>query len=452
MKKTIIFEWLRIVAGLIVFAFGVHLTIFANIGLAPWDCLGMGIAMHTPFNYGISMTLVAIIVLLTDIALKERIGFGTIIDALLTGNFVQAFNSLNRLPANENLWLGICIMLTGYVFMSLGMWIYMSSQQGCGPRDSLLVGLGKRMPEIPIGIVEVLLWAVVLLAGFLLGGPVGIGTLIGTFGAGLLSTAAISEKTPSAALEEVLLPYFLHISALAIFFSKFKKKNYTEKEKFFFIVTVTAFLMSYRIVFAVYITYIGNFIITVYWLAFFYLLFEIMPDYIPSLKNNFYKKLACLTLILYSFTYTMIYIYKAGQKNIRVFGSDVFYTTSCGTVINSAILYLQQNTKEKDTVLVMDEGPIINYFANRPTDMKYYSLIPHMVETYGEEKIISDLSKNPPNYVIVTNNFYMLVGYFGVDYGANILKFVRNNYDVVQFYKERNKLNNGMKIIIYKKR
>ncbi len=186
MKKIIVLEWIKIVAGLLVFAFGVHLTIFANIGLAPWDCLGMGIAKHTPFNYGISMTLLAVTILLIDIWLKEKIGFGTIIDALLTGNFVQAFNSLNKLPNDHSVWLGIGVMLIGFVFMALGMWIYMSAQQCCGPRDALLVGLGKRLPIIPIGIVEVLLWAVVLLIGILLGGPVGIGTVISTFGAGLV--------------------------------------------------------------------------------------------------------------------------------------------------------------------------------------------------------------------------------------------------------------------------
>ena len=78
MKKTVILEWLKIVAGLIVFSFGVHLTIYANIGLAPWDCLGMGIAAHTPFNYGISMTIMAVTILFIDILLKEKIGFGTI--------------------------------------------------------------------------------------------------------------------------------------------------------------------------------------------------------------------------------------------------------------------------------------------------------------------------------------------------------------------------------------
>ncbi|MBO4474000.1 MAG: hypothetical protein J5750_03710 [Clostridiales bacterium] len=185
-KKTVLLGWVRIVLGLLVFSFGVHLTIFANIGLAPWDCLGMGIAKHTPFNYGISMTCVAVTVLLIDILLKEKIGFGTIIDAFLTGNFVQAFTYLNPLPENTNMFIGIAVMLVGFVFMALGMWIYMLAEQCCGPRDALLVGLGKRLPKVPIGVVEVMLWAVVLLAGFLLGGPVGIGTLISTFGAGLV--------------------------------------------------------------------------------------------------------------------------------------------------------------------------------------------------------------------------------------------------------------------------
>ncbi len=184
--------WVRIVLGLFVFAFGVHLTIFANIGLAPWDCLGMGISYHTPLNYGLSMTLVSLVILGIDLLLRERIGFGTIIDALLTGNFVQLFNTANPLALNENIWIGIVIMLAGFVFMALGMAIYMKSQQGCGPRDSLLVGLGKRMPKVPIGVVEILLWALVLLAGWLLGGPVGIGTLISTFGAGLMMQVVYS--------------------------------------------------------------------------------------------------------------------------------------------------------------------------------------------------------------------------------------------------------------------
>ena len=185
-RGKIIRQWLRIVAGLLVFAFGVHLTIFANIGLAPWDCLGMGIAKHTPLNYGLAMTIMAVVILGIDLLLKERIGYGTVIDALLTGNFVQMYNDLNPFPLNDNLWVGIAVMTGGFVMMALGMWIYMKGEQCCGPRDALLVGLGRRVPKMPIGLVEILLWAAVLLAGWLLGGPVGIGTLISTFGAGLV--------------------------------------------------------------------------------------------------------------------------------------------------------------------------------------------------------------------------------------------------------------------------
>ena len=184
LRTKVFLEWLQIVIGLFVFAFGVHLTIFANIGLAPWDCLGMGISYHTPLNYGLSMTLMGIVILGIDLLLKEKIGYGTIIDAVLTGNFVQLFNDINPFPDNNNLFLGIAVMLVGFVFMALGMLVYMKAAQCCGPRDSLLVGIGKRLSKIPIGVVEIMLWIVVLVIGWLLGGPVGLGTLISTVGAG----------------------------------------------------------------------------------------------------------------------------------------------------------------------------------------------------------------------------------------------------------------------------
>ena len=117
--KTVVKEWIQIVFGLLVFALGVHLTIFANIGLAPWDCLGMGIAKHTPLNYGLSMTTMAVVILCIDLMLKERIGFGTIIDALLTGNLIQMFNSLNPFPENTSIPFGIVLMLTGLAIMAV---------------------------------------------------------------------------------------------------------------------------------------------------------------------------------------------------------------------------------------------------------------------------------------------------------------------------------------------
>ena len=185
-RREILLGWVKIVLGLLVFSLGVHLTIRADLGLAPWDCLGMGIAAHTPLNYGLTMTVMGVIILLIDLWMGEKIGFGTVIDALLTGNFVQMFNDLDPFPTTRGVAAGLLIILAGLVLMAVGQYFYMSAAQCCGPRDALLVGLGKRLRRLPIGLVQILLWGTVLLAGWLLGGPVGIGTLVSTFGSGLV--------------------------------------------------------------------------------------------------------------------------------------------------------------------------------------------------------------------------------------------------------------------------
>ena len=174
----------RIIFGLVIYSFGVYLTIYANIGLAPWDCLGMGITKHTPLNYGSSMVLIGVCAIVLQLILRERIGFATLFDALITGRLIQFFIDISPYPENHSLWLGIVFMLFGFLFIALGMYVYMKAEQGCGPKDGLLIAIGKRMPKIPIGVVEMLLWTAVTFAGWLLGGSVGIGTVISTFGAG----------------------------------------------------------------------------------------------------------------------------------------------------------------------------------------------------------------------------------------------------------------------------
>ena len=171
----------RIIFGLVIYSFGVYLTIYANIGLAPWDCLGIGIAKHTPLNYGSSMVLIGVCAIVIQLILRERIGFATLFDALITGRLTQFFINISPYPENHSLWLGIIFMLFGFLFIALGMYVYMSAECGCGPKDGLLIAIGKRMPKIPIGVVEMLLWTVVTLIGWLLGGTVGIGTVISVF-------------------------------------------------------------------------------------------------------------------------------------------------------------------------------------------------------------------------------------------------------------------------------
>lgn len=176
----------RILFGLSIYSFGVYLTIYANIGLAPWDCLAVGISRHTPLNYGGAMAAVSLAAIVIQLLLHERIGIATVLDAIITGNLTQLFCNISPYPDNHSLWLGIIFMIFGFLFIALGMFVYMSAEYGCGPKDGLLIAIGKRLPKIPIGIVEILLWVVVTLIGWLLGGTVGIGTVISMFGAGMV--------------------------------------------------------------------------------------------------------------------------------------------------------------------------------------------------------------------------------------------------------------------------
>ena len=181
---TIVRQFLKILLGLSIYSFGVYLTIYANIGLAPWDCLAVGISRHVPLNYGGTMVAISLTAVILQLLLRESIGFATLFDAVITGNLTQLLCDISPYPENHSLWLGIIFMLFGFLFIALGMYVYMKAEQGCGPKDGLLIAIGKRLPKIPIGVVEILLWLAVTLIGWILGGTVGIGTVLSTFGAG----------------------------------------------------------------------------------------------------------------------------------------------------------------------------------------------------------------------------------------------------------------------------
>ena len=72
MKRLVVRQWLQIIAGLFIFSIGVHLTIFANIGLAPWDCLAMGLSYHIPLNYGMTVTAISVVIVCIDLLMKEK--------------------------------------------------------------------------------------------------------------------------------------------------------------------------------------------------------------------------------------------------------------------------------------------------------------------------------------------------------------------------------------------
>lgn len=184
-RKETIYHILRTIMGLIIFAFGTYLTIKANIGLAPWESFSMGVSMHIPFTYGITHTFIGLFIIVLDLLLKEKIGYGTVLDALVVGVSVDFFAYLDFTPPPANLFVSIALMVVGLFIVGLGQFFYMSAGLSCGPRDAFLVALGKRVPKVPIGAVSIVIYAVVFSAGWLLGAPVGVGTIIATFGAGI---------------------------------------------------------------------------------------------------------------------------------------------------------------------------------------------------------------------------------------------------------------------------
>ena len=183
-KTQMIKEILKSALGLFIFSIGVYLTIQADIGLAPWDCLSMGVSGKVGYSYGIVHTVISIIILIIDILLKEKIGYGTILDALLVGNYVDLIDHIITLPQFHSIPISCIMVIIGLFIMGYGQYFYMDAAQGCGPRDSLLIALGKRFPRTPIGVVQTVLVGIALLIGWLLGGPVGIGTVISVFGMG----------------------------------------------------------------------------------------------------------------------------------------------------------------------------------------------------------------------------------------------------------------------------
>lgn len=172
----------KLIFGLFLFALGSFLTIQANIGLASWEAFSMGIANLTKQTYGNILIISGFVILIIDVLLKEKIGFGTILNTILIGTFVDLIQGMAVIPQMNSFISGVLMLLLGQVSICVGSYFYIGASLGCGPRDALMVALGKRLPNVPIGIIRGLIEGTVLLIGWLLGAKVGIGTVISVFG------------------------------------------------------------------------------------------------------------------------------------------------------------------------------------------------------------------------------------------------------------------------------
>lgn len=181
------------VLGLMLFGFGVHLTIQANIGVAPWDTFNLGVSKTFGILYGTASVIVSFTIIAIDLLLRERIGIGTVLDAIVVGKTVDLLNFIDIIPSIEgNMPVSIAMMITGLFIMGLAQVVYMKAGLCCGPRDSLMLAINRRLKKLPVGAVSVLMMVIVLFAGWRLGGPIGIGTIICTFGIGAFMQLAFT--------------------------------------------------------------------------------------------------------------------------------------------------------------------------------------------------------------------------------------------------------------------
>ena len=161
--------------GLTIFGIGEAFLVVSSLGNSPWVVLSEGISINTILNIGESTFLVSVLVLLLWIPLKQRPGFGTIANIVVIAAAIEV--GLFFIPAVESIFLKYFYVLFGIALVGAGSALYITCGLGTGPRDGLMTGLhyksGVRVGRVRLGI-EV----VAATTGALLGGSLGIGTLL----------------------------------------------------------------------------------------------------------------------------------------------------------------------------------------------------------------------------------------------------------------------------------
>ena len=161
--------------GLAIFGLGDSLLIQSNIGNAPWTVFAQGLSERTGLLIGWTTAITSIFVLLIWIPLRERPGFGTLSNIMLIALFIEI--GIHIFPAQDNYFLGIVFALVGIALVGAGSALYITCGLGPGPRDGAMTGL-HRVTGIRVSRVRLAIEVTVLLAGWALGGTVGLGTLL----------------------------------------------------------------------------------------------------------------------------------------------------------------------------------------------------------------------------------------------------------------------------------
>lgn len=165
----------QLYAGLVAYGVSLALMIRGDLGLAPWDVLHSGLTEHLPLTIGQVVVVMSFVVLLLWIPLREKPGLGTISNALVVG--LSADATLALLGHPDAMGVRAAMMLGGIVLCGLATAMYIGAQFGRGPRDGLMTGLARRTGG-SLRLVRTGLEVTVVLIGLLLGGTLGLGTVL----------------------------------------------------------------------------------------------------------------------------------------------------------------------------------------------------------------------------------------------------------------------------------
>ncbi|QUH24693.1 YczE/YyaS/YitT family protein [Serpentinicella alkaliphila] len=182
MKKAFVLLC-RLFFGLFLVALGVVITIKANLGLAPWDVFHQGISKITNITIGQASITVGLILVLINFLLGERIGWATICNMIFVGVFIDLLMISDLIPTFDSLLLRLGMMILGMFVFGFASYFYIGTGLGSGPRDGLMIYLTKKTNK-SVRFVRNTMEISVSILGFILGGTIGIGTIITAVGIG----------------------------------------------------------------------------------------------------------------------------------------------------------------------------------------------------------------------------------------------------------------------------
>ncbi|MEU0497381.1 hypothetical protein [Mycobacterium sp. NPDC006124] len=172
-----------LLVGLVGYGFSMAVMVRSGLGLDPWDVFHQGLANRTGLTIGTVTAVVGVLVLLAWIPLRNRPGIGTVANVVVIAVTVDA--ALAVLPEPTGLPVRVSMMLGAVLLNAVSTVLYIAAGLGPGPRDGLMTGLVGRT-GLSVRLVRTSIEATVLAAGWLLGGTVGIGTVVYAFGIGPL--------------------------------------------------------------------------------------------------------------------------------------------------------------------------------------------------------------------------------------------------------------------------